>query len=322
MEDRCRFLVGASQPDKKTDQELYTLKPIEYRYGHLVQYQSPLRWRPSALMPLSLPMCPTLVGNEVACITPPSGVMLFNTTSYHWTNSHPLLNAATSMAVLSNRNLVVQTNDSIQIFSFDVLTTGGACKDIHPSHIYPLGEKHIICILQPDRHLTLLDLETLQELPPDNNVSPLRSPIMNNPSSIHGSIDHRLVAEFGVEVVIQAWQSGTPLPEWTEVVEEGTQLSRLSPECTWIVTVYGSPQQELCVKDIKNGIVLVNVSLEGSYLGTGEVYDITFDSETQFYLKVDRPGWHVQIPHDIIPSQSGQYSHTIMQGEPVPLLEP
>jgi hypothetical protein len=39
--------------------------------------------------------------------------------------------------------------------------------------------------------------------------------------------------------------------------------------------------------------------LEDDDLGSGEVYDLTFDSETRFYLKIDRPGQHVQIPYDI-----------------------
>jgi len=57
-------------------------------------------------------------------------------------------------------------------------------------------------------------------------------------------------------------------------------------------------------------------------LGTGEVYNLTFDSETRFLLKIDGPSYHIQIPHDIIASPSGDYSHTITKGESVPLSEP
>ena len=52
------------------------------------------------------------------------------------------------------------------------------------------------------------------------------------------------------------------------------------------------------------------------------VYDLVFNSETRFYLKVDRPGLHIQIPHDIVASPSGHFSHMIVRGEPVTLSEP
>jgi len=65
---------------------------------------------------------PVLVGEEIVCITHPTGVQSFNTRSYSSTNP-PLLDAATSVAVSLNRNLITQTKDSIQIFSTDVLTS-------------------------------------------------------------------------------------------------------------------------------------------------------------------------------------------------------
>ena len=80
-------------------------------------------------------MHPTIVGKEVACITPPNGVQSFGIESHNWTNNPPLLSAATSMAVSLNRNLVVQTKDSIQIFSVDVLTSREVRNDVRP----PLG---------------------------------------------------------------------------------------------------------------------------------------------------------------------------------------
>jgi hypothetical protein len=87
-------------------------------------------------------------------------------------------------------------------------------------------------------------------------------------------------------------------------------LSGLSPKCTRIATIYGSPRWELRVKDAKDGTILADLPLGGDDLGTGKVYDLTFDSETRFHLKIEGPGRHVQIPHDIIPSPSGPYSHS------------
>jgi hypothetical protein len=49
--------------------------------------------------------------------------------------------------------------------------------------------------------------------------------------------------------------------------------------------------------------------LEDDDLGSGEVYDLIFDSETRFYLKIDGPGQHVQIPFDITPSPSAVFTH-------------
>ena len=327
------LLVGISLPGVGVDQELPCfLETISYQHSSVHQGQQSLMhlgqltrkrihqdiWPPVHLRQL---MCPTYVGNDIVCITAPSGVQLFNTDSHNWTNNPPLLDAATSVAVSLNRNLVVQTKDSIQIFSTDVLTSDEARKTVHPSHIYPLGKRHIICILQPNRHLTLLELETLQELDPRDSASRLRSLLANQSPSVHTSLNCGLVAEFGISAVMQAWQSDTPLLKWSETAEENTLLGGTSPKQTRIITVYGPPRRELCVKDAKDGVVLANLSLEDGGLGAGEVYDLVFDSETRFYLKIDGPGWHVQIPYDIIASPSEHYSYTITQGEPAPLTE-
>ena len=315
--DGHEFMVGTSRPGEGVGQELCTFEIIKYgiRYAwgkvpetHL---ERQLPTHPGRLIH------PTLVGKEIVCITQPSGVQSFDTDSRSWTNNPPLLRAATSVAVSLNRHLVAQTKNSIQIFSLDVLKAGETRNNVHPPHIYPLGQKHVICVHQPDRHLTLLELETLQELRPNENTPLLRPSLTNQSSSGHG-----LIAEFGVSVVVQAWQTGTPLPEWTEAAEEDAPLVGLLPEYARVVAVYGTPRQELRVKDVETGITLANLSLEDADFAVGEVYGVTFDSETRFCIEIDRPGWHVQIPHDIIASPSGPYSHTITQGEPVPLSEP
>ena len=94
-----------------------------------------------------------------------------------------------------------------------------------------------------------------------------------------------------------------------------------SPDCTRIAIFN---QKWLRVKDAKNGRALASLVLGDDDLGTGKAYDVTFYSETRFYLKIDGPGRHVQIPFDIIasPSGSGPFPYTISEGKPVPLLEP
>jgi hypothetical protein len=86
--------------------------------------------------------------------------------------------------------------------------------------------------------------------------------------------------------------------------------------------VYGSPRRELRVKDVKEGTILANLPLGDDDFGAGEVYDLIFDSETKFCLKIDGPGRHVQITYDVTASPSGPYPHTITKGEPAPLSEP
>ena len=195
-----------------------------------------------------------------------------------------------------------------------------ARSDVRTSHVYPLGGKHVVCLLQPNRHLTILDLRTLLQLRPNNNTSSLGSLPTNRSASARASFSRGLVAEFGISVVMQAWRSRTSLPEWTEAADEDPPLSGLSPDCTRIVTFYGSPRRELRVKDAKDGTILANLPLGDGDLG--EVYDVTFDSKTRFYLKIDRPGRHVRVPYDITPSPSGPHSHMIAKAEPVPLSEP
>jgi len=336
LEDKKEFLVGTSQPNQEIGQEESFF--IRCKQPKLQEQELGLLcWRflnhgksPAHSGQL---LSPTLVGKEIMCITPASGVQLFNIGSYHWTNNPPLLGTATSVAVTLNRNIVVQNKDSIQIFSVDVLTSGRAHNEVHPSHIYPLGGKHIIC-LKPTRHITLLELETLQELYPNNTNSPLqlfltslspfiRAPFLTKQSSFTcASLSQGSVVGFDISLVVQAWKSGTPLPEQTEAAEENVQLCGWSPGCIHIVTLHGSTKQELRVKDMKDGTTLAGLLLNNDNLGMGEVYDIVFSSETTFHLMIDRPGQHIQIPYDIITSPSEHYSHTITKGEPVLLSEP
>jgi WD40 repeat protein len=264
---------------------------------------------------------PMLEGGVIACITLPRGVRSFDIWSWD-SICIPLLDAVTSVAVSLNRNLVAQTEDSIQIFTFDVLRNREALNAARTSHIYPLGGDHIVCLRQPDRHLTILELETLQELRPNHYTSLLVSLPTNQPPSVRASFSCGLVAEFGIPVVMQAWQSGTPLPELAEGEDDDPPLSGLSPDCTRIVTFYGSPRWELRVKDTKDETTLASLPLGEDGLEMGEVYDVIFDSATRFHLKVDGPERHVQIPYDILPSPSGSRSYTITKAEPVALTEP
>ena len=310
---RGEFLVGVLEPGKGGNQELYSL----IRHDRMMSAHT----RRSATYSGRL-LSPTLVDDKIMCITSPNGVQLLDVETCEWTKSPLLLDAATSVAISLNRNLVAQTKDSIQIFSPDVLTSDEARNDVRPSHVYPLGGKHIVCLLQPNWRLIMLELETLRKIHPNDNTSPLRSLLTNKSPHVRASLSRGFVAEFGISVVVQALRSGTQLPEWTEAADEDPPLSGLSPSCARIATIYGSPQRELRVKNVKAGTLLAKLSLEHGDLGTGNVYDVAFDSETRFHLKIDEPGRHVQIPYDIIPSSSGPHSHTITKGELVPLSQP
>jgi hypothetical protein len=263
-----------------------------------------------------------LVGKVVVWITLPRGVRLFDPLFWGLMQSIPPLDRATSVAVSLNGNIVAQTEDSIQIFTFDVLKDREARNDTRTSHVYPLGGKHIVCLLQPDRHLAILELETLRKLYPNEYTSlPVSLPTNQQPSA-RASFSRGLVAEFGLSVVMQAWRSGTPLPEWAEAADDDPPLSGLSPDCARIVTFYGSPRWELHVEDTKDETILANLPLGEDGFEMGKVYDVTFDSMTRFHLRVDGPGRHVQIPYDIVPLPSGPHSHMITKGEPVALPGP
>ena len=326
-----KFFVGTSKPGRGINQKLCSFEIISYKepsaykerqslgyFGKLKDTKKFWTKQPPVYSGQLIHLI--YMGNKISCITVPSGVQLFDINSNCWSHNPPLLDAAISVAVSLKRNLVVQTKDSIQIFSLDVLKAGKAHNGVHLSHIYPLGKNHIVC-LQPNRHLTLLELETLRELHRGDNSPQLKSLLTNRPPSAYVSVGCGLVVEFGVLVVMRAWKSGVPLPQQTEAADRGASLSGLSPNRTRVVTVCGSPQQELRVKDPKDGIILATLPLEDD-LATGEVYDLTFDSETRFYLKIDGPEFHVQVPHDITALPSGRYSHTITRGESMPLSEP
>ena len=325
--DNRELLVGTSQSVTGKGLELCFLEITLRRYlagaqkeDLLVHERTHWGWElPTHLEGL---MNPIRVGNNIICIAQPNGVRLFDIRSYSWTNNPPLLDAAMAVAISLNRNIVAQTKDSIQIFSLDALTSDQAHNDTCISHIYPLGEKHIVCLLQSNRHLVLLELDTLRELHPGGDTSSLEPFIISGSASAHASFGHGIVAEFGTSFVMQVWKSGSPLPEWTEATGESAPLYGWSPECTRVITIYNSPQWELHVKAVKDGTIIARLPLEHNNLGIGRVYNITFDSETRFYLQICGPGWHIKVPHDIIATPSGDCSHTIIKGEPVHSSEP
>jgi hypothetical protein len=251
-------------------------------------------------------------------------VLSFDTQSRDSMGKPPPLDAATSVAVSLNRNLVAQMEDSIKIFSLDVLKVRGARNDVRSSHVYPLGGKHIISLLQLDQRLTILDLKTLRELSPHDNILSFGLLLASRSPSALASFSCGLVAELGISVVTQAWRSGGRLPERAEAADEDPSLSGLSPDHTLIVTFYGSPRWELHVKDANDGTILAELPLGdgGLEVGTGEVYDVTVDRTTRFHLKIDGPGRHVQIHYHVIPSPSGSHSHTIAKRKTVSLSEP
>jgi hypothetical protein len=199
---------------------------------NLLSMQPPPAPKLLSTQPLARPgeelSSPTLAGGAVAWITLPRGVRSFDIGSWDSMDDPLLLDTATSVAVSLNRNIVAQTEDSLQIFTFDVLRNRGARNDARTSHVYPLGGKHIVCLLQPDRHLTILELGTLRKLHLNDYTSFLLSLPINQPPSVRASFSRGLVAEFGIPVVMQAWQSGTPLPEWAEGEDE-------DPHVEWIV---------------------------------------------------------------------------------------
>jgi WD40 repeat protein len=330
------FLVGTSRSGKGTGRNSSFLGITTSKQGRASE-----PWEPNLLFTRTPPRAGeelsslVLADKVIACITPPKGVRSFDTESWDSMGDPPVLDAATSVAVSLNRNIVAQTEDSIQIFSLDALTSGEARNDARVSHVYPLGAKHIICLLQPNRHLTILELRTLRELSTHRAPTPRREHSRwggdlppgllpaDPPPSVGALLCHGFVAELGVQAVMQAWRSDSPLPEWTEAADEDVRLSALSPDSIWVVTFYSSPRRELRAKRIDDGTVIANLALGDEDLEMGKVYDVAFDSQSRFHLKIDKPGWTIQIPYDMTPSAEGRYLYTITKaGEPVALPEP
>lgn len=79
----------------------------------------------------------------------------------------------------------------------------------------------------------------------------------------------------------------------------GDWLYGLSPAWTKAVMV-STAIREMRIKDTTYGATLAPPARNDTDLESGEVYEITFDSETRFYLKIDRPGQHIRISYDVI----------------------
>jgi hypothetical protein len=310
-------VVGSSIPDAAGEQDFYFFSSMKRNQQStwIRQHRYDAGWQFRGRF-----TSPMHVGNKIVCVTPPNGVQVFNIVGGRWTRP-PLLERVKSLATSLNRNLVVRTEDSVQIFSFEVLASDARRKDEQPSHMYPLGKEHAVC-LRINRRLTLIKLETLQSLRPGVDTLRLESLLASVSASASASYSRGLAAEFGVLTVVDAWRSDVPLPRWMEGAEEDALLGGSSPTRAWIVTLYGVPRRELRLKSAADGTILAKLALEDDgFMGTGVAYDLTFDLETRFYIKVDGPGYHVQIPYDI-KSRSRRYPCTITQGKPVPLSQP
>ena len=122
-----------------------------------------------------------------------------------------------------------------------------------------------------------------------------------------------------------AWSLDVSLPERIEFRDEDMPriFCGLSPTCTKMVAVYSSIWRDFWLNDAKHGAILADSPLEDDDSGSGEVYDLIFDSEYRFYLKIDGPEQHVKIPYEITPiSPSRQGRYKITKGEPMSLPEP
>ena len=322
-----KFLVGTSPPDVLKNGESCSLETISSRYPGLALGESQptvvrrklYRGRQSMTLPGRLAH-PTLVGKKIACINLPMGVQLFDASSYDWNKNPPLLDMAESVAVSLNRNLVAQTKDSIQIFSTDVLTSGEARSDQRVSHIYPLGESYIICVLQPTRHLAILELETLHRglIHHDDQTLPFGWLLTNELRTPQFLFFRGVNTNLHIPVAMRAWRLGNPLPEEIKAVDRDTPrlLHRLSPTCTRIaIIIINPPWRELWINDAKRGGVLALLVLRDS--GLGEACDLIFDSETRFYLEIEGPQ-NIIIPYEITTSPPGShYPYTITEGEAI-----
>ena len=184
---------------------------------------------------------------------------------------------------------MVQTEDSIHIFSVDVLTSSEAHDDVRSPRVYPLGENRIARVIQPNCPPTIFELETLREVHPDTNASPLDPPSAE------------------LDIFLSAWKEAG----------EGALLGGSSPRSTWFVTLSGSNPQWLRITNLVYGNTALKI-ITGDELGAGEVYGVAFGSGARFYLKVDGPGRHVRIPCDAI----WRHPHQIAFGDPEPLSEP
>ena len=191
------LMVGTSKQEAAGEQELcFLIRRITHKLQRKWELQDEKRCQPSFRERLTSPMC---VGENAVFITPPNGVQVLDIKNRRWTKP-PLLEKAKSLATSLDRNLVVQAEDSVQIFSFDVLTSNPSGKDGQLSHTYPLGEKYAVC-LRIDRQLTILELETLRILRPGVDTLLLKPSPTKPPAPEHEPCCRGLVAEFGVSTV-------------------------------------------------------------------------------------------------------------------------
>jgi len=333
------FLVGTSMPYVETNyKEQCSFKVISRRrWSTLYKKQSLRRIGQLVLQKRESPMYQgqlthsTIVGNEIACITPPSGVQSFSTESHTWTNKPPLLSAAMSVAVSLNRNLVVRTKDSIQIFSIGVLTSHEDRNDVRTSGIYLLGENHILCF-QSTGHVTLLELKTMRRLSPNGDDTPLFQSAPSVASSSSDSLAYKGTLEY--PKLVEAWWSGDPLnrtpdlPSIMKAWRSGNPLERIesvpglsligfSPGHTMIIVIGDADMEYLWVEDVEHGTILAWIPLRYE-IRMGEIHGLYFDSETRFYIQIDGPmAQRIKIPFNIIAPPSDSDPYTIIRGEPV-----
>ena len=135
------------------------------------------------------------------------------------------------------------------------------------------------------------------------------------PPTLSASLENRMVVYFlnnGSDTLLELCKFDDALPKWTKRMHPVPSNIAISPSGNWLMVFYGTESlPRICIWDVWKGVLHAQLTINAS---DSLPSDITFDSETRFYLHYDN---HC-IPHDLNLSLSAPTLWVITRHEQQP----
>jgi len=227
-------------------------------------------------------------GDRVICAIPGSLESFdISRSPPEWDDYSNILGMTYSIGLLQSGRLVVNVGEYIQLLVKQSTSPFGTCRGPKISNVYPLDNGRAICAVSRNHEdVYLLDMETMKTL--YEYHAGLDIPHLNTlPQIVCASVDKRIV----VLCLPANWEStlelhiiGSVFPQWEQRLSLPVSLGALSPDGEKLITIMHAAgwgeECELCIRGVQKGEILTSVTLAGAL-----PRDITFTSETQFYIE-------------------------------------
>ena len=254
---------------------------------------------------------------EFVCGMETHGLQILHVFTERWRHvEYP--HTMTSVSSLPNRTLAAEfAGSGVQLLDLDGEYTAFRQPTI-PLTLHPFDHDQIIAILPTRRdRIVLLELATLSQL----LAIPIQETHKTPTDRTHvlcASLDNNMAVYCFKDwdrAYLQLWKFNNIHPKWTAEIGEFPSIGGISPEGTRILTFHDIDNQtSICVWDTTSGRLRAQLRIDAI-----RPFDITFDSEEEFYSHHDTYSvpYVIDVFSSSAPASSG---HSIDRCDPQPLI--